>query len=191
MGVEIADSACKARSLCHRSQLTSNTGLSSFLFLFDGFHRTNCSLSWSVSPQESPACAHYPLLHELALNSAPLDEGVCSAGLSSRAGCWRGAMLSASKELESAHIQSSVQQTFASHVGHTRILCAQTYWRPTGDLLQRGKVFRARTVQTKRQVVCCRQNNAPLPHSFLVETSEPSGRNRREVGLFAWRRECP
>lgn len=84
-------------------------------------------------------------------------------------------MLSASKELETAHIQSSVQQTFASRVGPTCVLCAQTYLRPAAkEVLSQplGKVFRARTVQAKRQVVCCGPDSAPLPRSFLVETSE-------------------
>lgn len=62
-------------------------------------------------------------------------------------------MLSASQELETANTRSSVQEMFTSHVGHTCVLCAQTYLRPAAEKassLPLGKVFRAWTAQTKR-----------------------------------------
>lgn len=103
-------------------------------------------------------------------------------------------MLSASKELEAAHIQSSVQQTFASRVGHTCVLCAQTYLRPAAKevlSLPLGKVFRAQTVQAKRRWCAVGGTVPPCPAPSLWKPQSLLRRSRREAGLFAWRRECP
>lgn len=107
-------------------------------------------------------------------------------------------MLPASKELETANIRSSDRQTFTSCVGHTCVLCAQTYLRPAAEKvspLPLGKVFRARTVQTKRAGGVLWGGQCPpaplLPCGNLFDLQSLLRRSRREAGLFAWRREWP